>query len=184
MAWFWSAALSSPVQPWLWSQVRLLTRFPVLFLNPICSLNYTWINQDHKSVHLPALTYIVYVMMWVQNLLDDENVFPTKFGTSRFSRMLAVHTNCPYRARLSAIIQPSNTSTASFFTSSHIHTMRTIHSFCTFVLSPTLTRSLPIFWHLAGNELLDIKDVKGAANAPVEIGALWEKWREMGILEG
>jgi MOB kinase activator 1 len=33
-------------------------------------------------------------------------------------------------------------------------------------------------------ELLDIKDVKGAANSPVGIGMLWEKWREMGILEG
>jgi MOB kinase activator 1 len=43
-------------------------------------LNYTWINQDRKSVHLPAPTYIDYVMTWVQNLLDDENSFPTKSG--------------------------------------------------------------------------------------------------------
>lgn len=33
-------------------------------------------------------------------------------------------------------------------------------------------------------ELLDIKDVRGAPNSPVVgIGALWERWREMGILE-
>lgn len=44
------------------------------------SLNYTWINQDRKSVNLAAPTYIDYVMTWVQNLLDDENVFPTKSG--------------------------------------------------------------------------------------------------------
>ena len=44
------------------------------------SLNYTWINQDRKSVQLPAPTYIDYVMTWVQNLLDDETVFPTKSG--------------------------------------------------------------------------------------------------------
>lgn len=44
------------------------------------SLNYTWINQDRKSVHLAAPTYIDYVMTWIQNLLDDENVFPTKSG--------------------------------------------------------------------------------------------------------
>ena len=43
-------------------------------------LNYTWINQDRKSVQLPAPTYIDYVMTWVQNLLDDENTFPTKSG--------------------------------------------------------------------------------------------------------
>jgi hypothetical protein len=45
------------------------------------SLSYTWINQERKSVHLPAPTYIDYVMTWIQNLLDDENVFPTKSGT-------------------------------------------------------------------------------------------------------
>lgn len=44
------------------------------------SLNYTWINQDRKSVQLPAPTYVDYVMTWVQNLLDDDNVFPTKSG--------------------------------------------------------------------------------------------------------
>jgi MOB kinase activator 1 len=33
-------------------------------------------------------------------------------------------------------------------------------------------------------ELLEIKDVSGASSAPVGIGQLWEKWREMGILEG
>jgi len=32
-------------------------------------------------------------------------------------------------------------------------------------------------------DLIDIKDVKGTAAAPVGIGALWERWREMGILE-
>ncbi|KAJ6452543.1 Mob1/phocein [Mycena vitilis] len=45
------------------------------------TLNYTWINQDRKHVHhLPAPTYIDYVMTWVQNMLDDDNVFPTKSG--------------------------------------------------------------------------------------------------------
>ena len=43
-------------------------------------LNYTWINTDRKHVQLPAPTYIDYVMTWVQNLLDDENTFPTKSG--------------------------------------------------------------------------------------------------------
>jgi MOB kinase activator 1 len=33
-------------------------------------------------------------------------------------------------------------------------------------------------------ELLDIKDVKGAPNAPVGIGLLWERWKDMRILEG
>ena len=33
-------------------------------------------------------------------------------------------------------------------------------------------------------ELLEPKDVSGVSSAPVGIGQLWEKWREMGILEG
>ncbi|KAN0074751.1 hypothetical protein V8E55_011800 [Tylopilus felleus] len=33
-------------------------------------------------------------------------------------------------------------------------------------------------------ELLDIKDVKGTINVSVRIRLLWDKWREMGILEG
>ena len=33
-------------------------------------------------------------------------------------------------------------------------------------------------------ELLDVKDVRGVSNTPgVGIGALWERWKEMGILE-
>ncbi|KAK7028125.1 Maintenance of ploidy protein mob2 [Paramarasmius palmivorus] len=40
--------------------------------------------NNRKSVNLPAPTYIDYVMTWVQNLLDDENVFPTKSGASQF----------------------------------------------------------------------------------------------------
>jgi MOB kinase activator 1 len=34
-------------------------------------------------------------------------------------------------------------------------------------------------------ELLDVKDVRGTPGQPaVGIGALWERWKEMGILEG
>jgi len=43
-------------------------------------LSYTWINQERKNVHLPAPTYIDYVMTWIQNLLNDEATFPTKSG--------------------------------------------------------------------------------------------------------
>jgi len=33
-------------------------------------------------------------------------------------------------------------------------------------------------------KLLDTKEVTGASSAPVGVGALWEKWKEMGLLEG
>lgn len=32
-------------------------------------------------------------------------------------------------------------------------------------------------------ELLDVKDIKGEPNAPVAVGALWERWKQAGILE-
>lgn len=60
---------------------RVFVNCSVLMVHICLRLNYTWINQDRKSVQLPAPTYIDYVMTWVQNLLDDENVFPTKSGT-------------------------------------------------------------------------------------------------------
>jgi MOB kinase activator 1 len=44
------------------------------------SLDYTWVDQSRKSVKLPAPTYIDYVMTWLQNMLDDDSVFPTKAG--------------------------------------------------------------------------------------------------------
>ena len=44
------------------------------------NFDYTWIDQSRKLVKLPAPTYIDYVMVWVQSLLNDESVFPTKQG--------------------------------------------------------------------------------------------------------
>ncbi|CAJ0755542.1 11553_t:CDS:2, partial [Entrophospora sp. SA101] len=42
---------------------------------------YTWTDQNQrKTTKLPAPTYIDYVMTLVQNLVNDENVFPTKVG--------------------------------------------------------------------------------------------------------
>lgn len=43
-------------------------------------LAFTWPDQNKRQVSLPAPTYIDYVMSWVQKLLDDESVFPTKSG--------------------------------------------------------------------------------------------------------
>ncbi len=43
-------------------------------------LAFTWPDQNKRLVSLPAPTYIDYVMSWVQKLLDDESIFPTKSG--------------------------------------------------------------------------------------------------------
>ncbi|OCH84091.1 hypothetical protein OBBRIDRAFT_891986 [Obba rivulosa] len=132
------------------------------------SVNYTWINQDRKSVQLPAPTYVDYVMTWVQNLLDDENVFPTKSGRE-FSPTFPSTMKHVYRQLLRVF--------AHLY---HAHYPQILH-----------LRSEPHFNSLFAHflafgkeyELLDIKDVKGQPGQPVGIGALWEKWKEMGILD-
>ncbi|KAF9468640.1 Mob1/phocein [Collybia nuda] len=133
------------------------------------TLNYTWINQDRKSVHLPAPTYIDYVMTWVQNLLDDENSFPTKSG-QEFSPSFPSTVKHVYRQLLRVF--------------AHIY-----HAHYTHLLH---LRSEPHFNSLFAHflafgreyELLEVKDVKGSASAPVGVGLLWEKWKDMGLLEG
>ncbi|KAF7422747.1 Maintenance of ploidy protein mob2 [Pleurotus ostreatus] len=133
------------------------------------SLNYTWINNDRKSVNLPAPTYIDYVMTWVQNLLDDENTFPTKSGRD-FPQSFPSTIKHVYRQLLRVI--------AHIY---HAHYPQILH-----------LRSEPHFNSLFAHflafgreyELLEVKDLKGSASAPVGIGALWERWKEMGILEG
>ncbi|KAF7795390.1 hypothetical protein EIP86_006548 [Pleurotus ostreatoroseus] len=132
------------------------------------SLNYTWINQDRKSVQLPAPTYVDYVMTWVQNLLDDENVFPTKSGHD-FSPNFPSTVKHVYRQLLRVF--------AHLY---YAHYPQILH-----------LRSEPHFNSLFAHflafgkeyELLEVKDIKGQPGALVGVGALWEKWKEMGILE-
>lgn len=141
------------------------------------SLNYTWINQDRKSVQLPAPTYIDYVMTWVQNVIDDETTFPTKSGQD-FPASFPATMKHVYRQLLRVF--------AHIY---HAHYSAILH-----------LRSEPHFNSLFAHflafgreyELLDIKDVKGSDKSSsgsglpgqVGIGALWERWKEMGILEG
>ncbi|KAF6755826.1 Mob1/phocein [Ephemerocybe angulata] len=132
------------------------------------TLSYTWINQDRKSVHLPAPTYIDYVMTWVQNLLDDENTFPTKSGQD-FPPSFPSTIKHVYRQLLRVF--------AHIY---HAHFHHLLH-----LRSEPHFNSLFAHFLAFGQEydLLEMKDVKGGSST-VGIGALWERWREMGILEG
>jgi MOB kinase activator 1 len=47
---------------------------------PTTRLVYTWVDANHKHVKLPAATYIDFVFTWIQNLLEDQTIFPTKAG--------------------------------------------------------------------------------------------------------
>ncbi|PPQ80987.1 hypothetical protein CVT26_003497 [Gymnopilus dilepis] len=133
------------------------------------TLSYTWMNQERKQMHLPAPTYIDYVMAWIQTLLDDEKVFPTKSGHD-FPQNFPATVKHIYRQLLRVF--------AHIY---HAHFHQILH-----------LRSEPHFNSLFAHflsfgreyELLEIKDVKGQSSSPVGVGQLWEAWREMGILEG
>ncbi|KAH7101801.1 Mob1/phocein [Auriculariales sp. MPI-PUGE-AT-0066] len=132
------------------------------------NLDYTWIDASRRQVKLPAPTYIDYVMTWVQNLLDDENTFPTK-ANGQFPQNFAQTVRHVYRQLLRVL--------AHIY---HAHYQQILH-----------LRSEPHFNSLfahylafgAQYELFDIKDLTGGPGAPVGVGELWEKWKEMGILE-
>jgi len=133
------------------------------------TLNYVWI-QDRKKVTLSAPTYIDSVMSTVQNLLDDENVFPTKdskpFDENTFHR--TVHDVYIQLLRVFAHLY-------------HAHYTHILH-----------LRAEPhfnsLFAHFlafgAQYHLFDERDIRGEPNAPVGVGLLWERWRSVGILEG
>lgn len=45
-------------------------------------LDYTWLDQNRKQMRLPASQYIDYVLAWINNRINDEQLFPTKAGAS------------------------------------------------------------------------------------------------------
>ncbi|TPX67715.1 hypothetical protein SpCBS45565_g03603 [Spizellomyces sp. 'palustris'] len=45
------------------------------------SAEYTWTDGQRRTVKIPAPQYVDYVMTWIQNVLNDETVFPTKSGS-------------------------------------------------------------------------------------------------------
>jgi len=134
-----------------------------------------WIDNNRKQLRLPAPTYIDLVMSWAQNLVSDETVFPTKSGRD-FPPNFPGQVKLMYRLLLNVF--------AHIY---HIHFPVILH-----LRSEPHFNSLFAHFLAFGREfgLLDMKDVKGGVQSstaygmgPVAIGDLWEKWKEMGILE-
>ncbi|EPY49943.1 protein kinase activator Mob2 [Schizosaccharomyces cryophilus OY26] len=44
------------------------------------NFDYKWLDNNRKPLSLPAPQYIEYVLAWIENRLQDQNVFPTKAG--------------------------------------------------------------------------------------------------------
>ncbi|KAI8329460.1 Mob1/phocein [Chlamydoabsidia padenii] len=53
------------------------------------SVEYTWTDNQSKKIKLPAPQYIDYMTTSIENLLNDETIFPTKAGRE-FPRELIV----------------------------------------------------------------------------------------------
>ncbi|KAK2465377.1 hypothetical protein APHAL10511_002731 [Amanita phalloides] len=132
------------------------------------TLNYPWINHAGKAMTLSAPTYIDTVMSSLQKLVEDENVFPTK-------------TNQPFHSSFPNTIRNIYRQLLRVF--AHIyyaHFPQVLH-----------LRAEPHFNSLFAHflafgreyELLDVRDIKGESSSPVAVGALWERWRQAGILE-
>ncbi|KAJ7700268.1 Mob1/phocein [Mycena metata] len=133
------------------------------------TLNYTWV-QDRKKVPLSAPTYIDSVMSTVQNLLDDENVFPTKSSQSFDKDTFPATVKQVYTQLLRVF--------AHLY---HAHYPQILH-----------LRSEPHFNSMFAHflsfgtqyHLFEERDIRGEPNAPVGVGLLWERWKSTGILEG
>ena len=153
-------------------------------------LNYVWIHQGGKQATLPAPTYIDYVMASIQNLIDDEKIFPTKSSMcisftshERTNELIvlflkkdqAFHPSFP--ATIRTVYRQLLRVFAHVY---HAHYQQILH-----------LRSEPHFNSLFAHflafgreyELLEVRDIKGEPNNPVGVGLLWERWKESGILE-
>ncbi|KAJ3124418.1 MOB kinase activator 1B [Nowakowskiella sp. JEL0407] len=51
---------------------------PVMTGGP--GVEYTWIDSSKKAVKVSATSYVDYVMTWIQDILNDESIFPIKSG--------------------------------------------------------------------------------------------------------
>ncbi|KAJ3731235.1 Mob1/phocein [Lentinula guzmanii] len=133
------------------------------------SLNYLWTTPERKQVSLSAPTYIDSVMSSVQNLLEDESVFPTKSGQEFHKESFPVTVKHIYRQFLRIF--------AHIY---HAHFPQILH-----LRAEPHFNSLFAHFLAFGREyqLLDEKDIRGDPNAPVGVGLLWERWKSSGKLE-
>lgn len=52
--------------------------FPTMNAGP--KTDYLWVDQNNKTIQLPANQYIEYVLNWISLKLSDQTLFPTKTG--------------------------------------------------------------------------------------------------------
>ncbi|KAG6860291.1 hypothetical protein C0995_013027, partial [Termitomyces sp. Mi166 len=150
------------------------------------TLNYVWANPGGKQIILPAPTYIDTVLSSVQNLLEDENVFPTKSSTYPIIyyfeslAQLTCLTDQPFNPVFPSTVKHIYRQLLRVF--AHIYHAH-FHHLLNLRAEPHFNSLFAHFLAFGREyELLDVKDIKGDPSAPVGVGLLWERWKESGIL--
>ncbi|AFR96113.1 mps1 binder [Cryptococcus neoformans] len=132
------------------------------------TLNFLWPDHNQRLVSLAAPTYIDFVMSWLQKLLEDENVFPTKSGKP-FDHSFAYTAKHIYKHlfRIFAHLY-------------HAHFEQVLH-----LSIEAHFNSLFAHFLAFGKEfdLLVMKDLMTTQGMGQGVAELSEKWRQMGILE-
>ena len=52
----------------------------VLSYIAVCFSQYSWVDEKGKKSKCAAPQYVDYVMTFTQNTIQDETIFPTKYG--------------------------------------------------------------------------------------------------------
>ncbi|KAH8824022.1 Mob1/phocein [Flagelloscypha sp. PMI_526] len=137
------------------------------------ALSYTWINQHRKSVHLPAPSYIDYVLTWIQNLLHTPTsssapvVFPTS-ANEDFPSSFPTTIKHIYRQLLRVF--------AHIY---HAHFDSVLHVRCEGHLNSLFAHFLAFG---KAFELIEERDLAWENGKGVGIGRLCDRWREKGVL--
>jgi MOB kinase activator 1 len=117
-------------------------------------------------------------------LVEDENVFPTKssaFYSCPADSNVVLFTDQPFHPSFPATIKNIYRQLLRVFAHIyHAHFNQVLH-----LRAEPHFNSLFAHFLAFGREydLLDVRDIKGETNNPVGVGALWERWRQSGILE-
>ncbi|KIM31063.1 hypothetical protein M408DRAFT_327956 [Serendipita vermifera MAFF 305830] len=131
-------------------------------------LVYTWVDANHKHVKLPAATYIDFVFTWIQNLLEDQSIFPTKAGLP-FPPGFPATCKHMYRQLLRVF---------AHIYQAHFEDMLNLR------IEPHLNSLFAHYLSFGAEfDVLDKKELKGSPSSPTGIGYLYDKWKDMGRLD-
>ena len=140
---------------------------------------------------MPAPTYIDYVVTSIQQLIDDENVFPHNASSYPTITLMPSLTFAHYIRFTDHTFHPTFPST-----------VKTIYRQLLRVYAHLYHAHFDVILHLRAEphfnsmfahflafgreyQLLEVRDIKCEVNSPtVGVGQLWERWKERGILEG